>query len=616
MRVGARSWPGGLGAWAAALFVFVVSWPVASLEPVLDLDQSFRTGLHMATYQGLHFGPDILFTYGPLGFLHHPVLAYPWTTRLAFAYSALEHFALAGALVWALRRHWALPLAVPLAVLLAAMPFQEPMPIVAFIGAVALLTRAPVLPAPHRWLALAGALAGLELLAKLNTGVTMALLGLVLVAVWPDRRRAAAWFAGGFVGAVAIGWLLTGQPITGFPRYVSGSLEVVSGYSEAMVLVNPEGEWELWVAGALAALGIAFAWWSAPPGDLRRRLGLVALWLVVTLTAYKSGFVRHSAGHTSVFFSTMVCCLPAFARPPQGRLVLALALGVAVTAQFGSLDWGPRNYVQPVARTKALAHEARLLLPGGGLRDRIAAARRRVLGPFGIDQGTFDAVGTATVHVDPYDTLVAWAAQLRWRPEPVYQSYSAYTEALDRDNASFLLGARAPERIIRHVATPVDFRNPAWDSPAEKLAMLCRYRPLHTAGGWQVLGVGENRCGAAREIGRVHTTWGRPVAIPPAPDSRSVVAMRLDGAGVHGLEKLRALAYRAVTRSLSYGDGRSFRLVPGTTANEMVLRVPKAADFPAPFALDQGAGSFTVARGGGAQPGGRITVRFYAVPIG
>jgi hypothetical protein len=383
-----------------------------------------------------------------------------------------------------------------------------------------------------------------------------------------------------------------------------------------MGLDEPGHAWEIWAAGAFCALGLAFAWWSAPAGDTRRRLGLAAAWLVVSLTAYKSGFVRHSPGHTSIFFSTIICCLPAFARPPQGRLTAALALGMPLVAQFGSLGWGPQNYVQPKARPQALVHEARMLLPGGGTRDHIAAARNNVLAAFQVDQGSLDAIGTRSVHVDPVDALVAWAAELQWRPEPVFQAYGAYTAALDRVNADALAGPRAPDRILSHVFTPLDFRNRAWESPAEKVALLCRYRALHTSGGWQVLGRAGDRCGPPREIGRVETTWGRQVAIPPAPDAHSLVSMRMEGVEVAGSEKLRTMAFRAYPRALNYDDGRAFRLVPGTTANEMILRVPAAADFPAPFALDQAARSFLLTRGSGRHPaGGRITVRFYARPI-
>src|SRR5919112_2457991 len=73
--------------WATGIVVFVLSWPVASIDAEAGLDPSWQIGLHQAVHQGLDFGPEMLFTYGPLGFLTQPILVWPWTTRLAFAYT-------------------------------------------------------------------------------------------------------------------------------------------------------------------------------------------------------------------------------------------------------------------------------------------------------------------------------------------------------------------------------------------------------------------------------------------------------------------------------------------------------------------------------------------------
>ena len=54
--------------------------------PRLDLDGAWEIALRQALHDGLEFGPDVLFTYGPLGFLREPMVVYPWSARLAFAY--------------------------------------------------------------------------------------------------------------------------------------------------------------------------------------------------------------------------------------------------------------------------------------------------------------------------------------------------------------------------------------------------------------------------------------------------------------------------------------------------------------------------------------------------
>ena len=72
----------------AAALVTLASWPVTGdMRPRLDLDGAWEIALRQALHDGLNFGPDVLFTYGPLGFLREPLLVYPWSARLAFVWA-------------------------------------------------------------------------------------------------------------------------------------------------------------------------------------------------------------------------------------------------------------------------------------------------------------------------------------------------------------------------------------------------------------------------------------------------------------------------------------------------------------------------------------------------
>ena len=52
--------------------------------------------------------------------------------------------------------------------------------------------------------------------------------------------------------------------------------------------------------------------------------------------------------------------------------------------------------------------------------------------------------------------------------------------------------------------------------------------------------------------------------------------------------------------------------MPGTAADGIVLRVPKGADYPAPFALDQATNTITVNKSGRQVD---LRLRFYSMPI-
>ena len=95
----------------------------------------------------------------------------------------------------------------------------------------------------------------------------------------------------------------------------------------------------------------------------------------------------------------------------------------------------------------------------------------------------------------------AWAYELDWRPQPVFQNYSAYTSALDRLNAATIEGPDGPERLLRENAQVVDAEFPTpdidnrflgWDPPEQARAVLCNFAPLYAktnagrcSGGWR-----------------------------------------------------------------------------------------------------------------------------------
>jgi hypothetical protein len=603
----------------AAALVTLVSWPVTgNLQPRLDLDGAWEIALRQALHDGLHFGPDLVFTYGPLGFLREPMLVYASTARLAFVYGLLVHFTLCATLIWGLRRALgSLLVASLVAVPLAAAMWQEPTLVIGFAAAVALAAGlARSRPAALIALGL-GVLSGIELLSKLSTGVTLAGLGVVAVLAAPSPRpRPAAAFAAGLLGALAVGWLATGQSLGAIGDYLDGSFQIVSGYSAAMYFEDPAAAWELSAAFLLIAIGYAVAWRAGDLLTTRSRLGLLALWTVLAFTTFKAGFVRHDPVHSNILFASLLGGFVAFGWVPHRRASAWLVGALASTMLLASLGVTPASYVAPVARASDLVDQARLLADGRKTREAIDAARAARLPLDRIDPKLVAAARAGTVHVDPVEAGLVWVQHLRWRPLPVFQSYSAYTSRLDERNAAAVRSPSGPDRILREDGVYLDrgnpIRRPEIDEPATMRAMLCHFREQETIAPWMLIERTANRCGAPRPLATSTARLGVPAPIPPAPDADSVVFVRIDGIDVSGLERLRTLVYRALPRAIEFDGGRSRRLLPGTAGDGLVLRVPKRADFPAPFALDQATNTLTITR---ALDRGEVRLRFFAMPI-
>ena len=177
-------WAGG------ALLLAIVTWPIVVRPPRGDLDPSWRAGLAMAWRDGLQYGTDLIFTYGPWGFVTQPELYDTSAYRIAVLVN-LVLWAAAALAVWvAVARTWGRGWAwlVSLLALCSAL-YVEPAVIASTAIAVLLVQRTRVrLPA---WVpVILGLAAGFLLLTKVSAGVQiLVVLALALGLRGPGRGR-------------------------------------------------------------------------------------------------------------------------------------------------------------------------------------------------------------------------------------------------------------------------------------------------------------------------------------------------------------------------------------------------------------------------------------------
>jgi hypothetical protein len=600
--------------WFLGLVLFVITWPVGSLAPVPGLDYSFVAGLHMAAHEHLQFGTQIVGTYGPLGFLRYPVLYYTWTARLSFLYTAGVHLLLCLTAVWALRRM--LPTAVAFLVAWVAVSIIAGEPESALMVAVVWLveaTRAGSSPRLKRVFPfLAGVASGLEVLIKINTGATVALLALVVIVFsdWREWRRVAA-FAASFVVTFAIAWFAAGQGLANIGPYVSTAEQVISGWSTAMQLVGPNAV--LWAALVVALAVFVIAWQSTMSDRPGARAVILLIWLVLGFSVFKEGFVAQEPGHESIYFGTALGAVIAFSWRGVQRSAVLWGLTLVVAIWFMVNLASPLQYVNPGASTRDLANEISTMASAGSRERLVAQSRAAMIAGYGLDPTTQAELAGHSVDVVPSEQSILWAYQLRWTPTPVYEWYYSVTPALDELNARVLASPSGPQRLLRSLSAPVNGRNNLFDSPAAQLSMLCHYAPLSTTGVYEVLARVPNRCGPPRLVQTVRAPWGTLVEVPAPRAPDELVLVRVDGVAPHGLESLQSLLWRSNQRVIGLKDGagpvRDFSIVPDTVIDGLLMSVPAARDLPGVFALDPQATQLALGVVGGSTA--TLTYRFY-----
>jgi hypothetical protein len=315
------------------LSVIVLNFPIPILPMELGLDSSWMAGINFAMYSGLVFGRDIMFTYGPLGFVLVPVdigsNAWLWTAVTA-------HMVPYGL--------WWLSIGLVLShlddvtdeLLFAIGSFvatysgsSENVVLFSVVGFLAVAQRRGSLT----WGLLAAAIAGAALLSKFNVGVGCVgavFAWLMLVAlrepVKTSARKVAATLATLAV-TVTVGYAAAEgnfQNLLAFFRY---SFVIAGDYSAQMSNKGPMWQVALMAGLVTAVVGYVFAGarldWKS--------WDIAAIILLPVFMSYKSAITRHDSHH--------------FAPGVLGASALPIFLLVADSCRVGRAETGVRCFV-------------------------------------------------------------------------------------------------------------------------------------------------------------------------------------------------------------------------------------------------------------------------------
>ena len=644
---GRASWWGWPAVATVSLAATVLSWRAEAWGKVTrGLDASWQAALAVGFERHLQWGPQIVFTYGPYGLVDTLLPFYRTTTLVVVVFAVLVSWGLAALMVSALRPAWGLlPAGVvawaALAIANNRAGFTDISGAVALGLALAALRKATT-SRRLAFIGLLGALAGFSLLTKFNLGVVaLGLLVVVVLAEGTERSLGKAFVAGfaPFLIVFLAAWAGAGQSFGNLVSYFRGSLSVATGYSSAMGLEGSRDAENVY--GLIVVVLLAVVFNTSVTGSLFRstprsigahsprapRLPVVrqvAIGVSVvgwTFAVLKEGFVRHDT-HDLTFFGLAVAAL-ALAQVPR-RLVPLQAGALVVAASLACVATGsvPPQLYSPGASAGALLSDVRAAVGLGGFSRSHSRLEADLLATAG-NALPANAVSLArghTVAVEPLDDVAAYLYPgLAWDAEPVLQGYSAYTNYLDRLDASFLGSSAAPERIIYRTDEAIDGRDPWMDPPATIESMYCHYGQLAVASAWQVLERVPDRCGDARLVARVTAKFGEAVAVPVERGDLVAATLSFSLPLRYGVEDVLFRPPKMLLRTWAAGrragsGRRTYRFVPGTAGDLHVLSTPPALGYSPAF-TPPALREISLEGGGWAKGQGRVSVSFYAIRI-
>jgi len=457
-----------------ALLVFTaiaLSWGQSFEAPTIGLDPGWREALVQATDQGLGFGKDLIFTFGPYHQLYTNAISenlYP------FAIGRLVYGIAWGAATISFARLSTPAAGWLLAVFMALCgSLSDDAPFYALQLAFLLIAASDLKRREMPLIALVYAGIITTIFCKLSFAVSAGpifIFAAFLLAIkfTPTLKQ------GALAIAVAIGiplmiWTASGQSIMNLLHYFFGpNLSIVLGYSSAMATDDPAAAWQIpafWI-GAISIIALI---WRAVHFRLKNKFSAALISsasLFLFWTTFKAGMVRHD-GHASIAglsmasFAVLTIIFSIKTKADVAIYISAagpLVLGLGITSQYFSPI---RSYLDEWLKKKLQnAYLFAKILPSTRARQKLQDIRQE-----GFDDIKKDAEDLSLIPKDestdsmPWDITDIPANGLRYRPRPIIQSYSAYTPSLQELNRNHFLGKQAPMYLALH-AQSIDGRNP------------------------------------------------------------------------------------------------------------------------------------------------------------
>jgi len=486
-----RAWARKAAPFLAAVLLMLSFVTFPPPPPDNDVDSSLSGVLNYAHDQGLQFGPDLVLTYGPLGFLMFFYFS-PHAAGLRMAADvALCLVAAIGLclVAWRLRPLWRWPLLVLFLWTAPNVPTRADLVIDAELlcwGLLCFVESGPHLPV---YVLMFAVLAAFSALAKVSflfvATVSVALIGcdLALRGHW----RLAAAMVGGFGTSFVLGWMGSGQALAHLGTFLAHGLAVVRAYNgalgwEGLDLLRIIGLTLAPVVLAMILLRTLPAFGSGEKRRTARRFLLLAWSSLLSFTVWRYGCVR--SGREMVLLGFIVVLALALEAVPCERRVVqryarGLALGICAVSlitmqEFCFASW-PGSLGEPF---RAFGRNLVWLLnPAEYQRqmgEAIAAKRREAQLP-----RCRELIGRASVDVFGQCQAYALHNGLNYRPRPVFQSYIACSSPLMQLNEQFYLSPAVPEYVLFRLYA-LDRKFPPLEDAPVLRRLLANYQPIIT----------------------------------------------------------------------------------------------------------------------------------------
>jgi hypothetical protein len=565
-------------AWAVAAcltWLSIIYLPRDALTPTLD--SSHQGALSYFAEKEMQFGPDVIPTYGPLGYLVPEIYDGAFFNR-KLIWELLSKLVIAAVVIWLARHLAILNRVLFLSFIWILSPrfgnsYPEVLFYFAIAGAVLILSRDD----RRRYYFVAPLLVFLACVSLIKfTLLVYSSLVIVLLSVhWAFRKnwRMSILLPSAYAVLLLLAWCMAGQKWVNFPAWILISMQMAGGYQQSMGVDPAPGILPLAIAVALTGISLISV------SVYAHRRSLLSCFPVLGLAAgywisWKHGLIR-ADDHVNLFFGFSLLgfvCFPAFNRALSGARITQFLSAVGgllclagISVQSSSfLTEGPTYFISHlVGTTRSLLFLTNYRTE---MNARLSLQKQRFECP-----RIKAEVGKSTVDVFGHYQGIALLNDLNYHPRPAFQSYNAYTPFLIRANADFYRSRVAPSFVISTLYS-IDYRLPTLDDSEALRVLLLDYELVLQENGFLLWRRSALRRAAIEEVTESET--GEIVLGQAVPLTEGNVWCVMD-IKESTLGKLRSFLYKPPILFISVADkdDRStvYRILPSIARCGFIL---------------------------------------------
>ncbi len=465
------------------LSVFV-PWVPRSWQP--PCNNSWALVLHNAFVRRATFGTDVIFTFGPYGFLYYGATPQTYLfTLLGWILISLGY----AIIVWKAIGSRPLPTWQKFigALLVTAITASVDVVDAQIFAFIAFATAAWIFNKPRDVPSniLVGSSLALASLVKFSwfIAIVPCLCLITTYSLFQEKKGALLGIT--YVITVIGLWLIAGQSIGSFGNYVSTSLDFTSGYASAMQINHPWGMKNVWAYLGLATLLAIIPICTRCRKDLFPKTILSGSLGFILLIAFKAGFVRQDH-HEVVAMAVLVSIAILLFYVLQKRAAASILVAAALVLFGLSFQLNSKNPSFDSRFAQSFNFRGALdflgFLSGKAKHDEAYAQDMSVIAhqqPFNLPSGSVDLY--------PWGGIDAmYANRLNTRHRPIFESYAAFTGKLARINLDFLRSPNAPDQLLFAVRS-LDQRFPAMDDGLSWPEIITHYDIKNEQNGYLVM---------------------------------------------------------------------------------------------------------------------------------